>query len=194
MKLNTGPGANLANNQTHAPRLLFIDTWRLIAVVLVILSHLIGIRQQGVSSVQTGTMGYYGYPAVLIFFFISGFVVGRTCLSELRESGDFSMRGFYVRRIFRIAPPLLLYLICCSILAAMHVIDFTPYNFLGAAFYVCNTSFSNCGWYAGHTWSLAFEEQFYLLFPILFSLIELRKQRWRVLAIVIPIVLLPFFL
>jgi peptidoglycan/LPS O-acetylase OafA/YrhL len=132
---------------------------------------------------------------VFIFFFISGFVVSKTCLDEMQMSGEFSIKGFYIRRAFRIIPPLLLYLITCSVLSGIGLIKFLPENFLSASVYLCNTtlSFVHCDWYTGHTWSLAFEEQFYLCFPILFSFVVTRKTMSWLTPVVLAIATLPFF-
>jgi peptidoglycan/LPS O-acetylase OafA/YrhL len=119
-------------------RLTYIDTWRVIAVILVIISHLAGnISPLGNSKIEElinqsslNFLGYYAEVGVFIFFFISGFVVSKTCLDELQVRGSFSIKGFYIRRAFRIIPPLLLYLITCSVLSGFGIIQFLPEKFL----------------------------------------------------------------
>lgn len=159
-------------------RLAYIDTWRCIAVSLVILGHL--RFNDSVSSLVSGlgldAIFDYGYVGVLIFFFISGYVVSTTCLLEVATDRTFSAPAFYVRRIFRIIPPLSIYLLTCLVLGSRGLLDFSATNFVGAATYLCNTTLVYCGWYGGHTWSLAFEEQFYLLFPFVFALRELHRK------------------
>jgi peptidoglycan/LPS O-acetylase OafA/YrhL len=159
-------------------RLTYLDTWRCIAVGLVILNHLRwndsihdAVDAQGLDG-----LFQFGYVGVSIFFFISGYVVSTTCLREVASSGSFSAPAFYVRRAFRIVPPLLLYLTVCLLLASFGFLYFSVTNFLSSAAYLCNTTLTPCGWYAGHTWSLAYEEQFYLLFPFAFALVELRRS------------------
>ena len=97
-------------------------------------------------------------------------------LAEVDRFNDFSAPAFYVRRVFRIVPPLLIYLAVCCALAAFGYIDFSLGSLFPSALYLCNLKFINCGWYGGHTWSLAFEEQFYLLFPIAFAFLALHKK------------------
>jgi len=177
-------------------RLSFIDTWRFVAVALVILYHLKSHDPRiadALARAHLRAIGEYGWLGVFIFFFISGFVVSRSCLDEKAARGTFSSGGFYIRRLYRILPPLAFYLLGCSALGLMGMIDFSPRSILGAL-YLCNTRFSfiDCGWYVGHTWSLAFEEQFYLGFPLVFSLIELGQKRWLGLAVAAPFVILPF--
>lgn len=148
----------------HSPsRRGYIDSWRCVAVSVVIVTHLFEVRHLGD---LPGNIGVY------IFFFISGFVVSKTCLSELKTSGYFSRAGFYVRRAFRIIPPLLIYVVACSALGRLGAIDFDAKQALAATTYMCNVTFLDCGWYVLHTWSLSFEEQFYLLFPLIFVWVE----------------------
>lgn len=152
----------------HSPsRHGYIDTWRCVAVSVVILTHLFESRHLGALP---------GYIGVYIFFFISGFVVSKTCLSELQTSGNFSRFGFYIRRFFRIAPPLLVYVVACFVLGRLGAIDFDAKQALAATTYICNTDFVDCGWYSRQTWSLAFEEQFYLLFPLIFVWVETSRR------------------
>ncbi len=153
----------------HSPsRRGYIDSWRCVAVAVVILTHLFEARRLGD---VPGNLGVY------IFFFISGFVVSKTCLSELKTSGYFSRAGFYVRRAFRIIPPLLIYVVACSALGRLGAIDFDAKQALAATTYLCNVTLLDCGgWYVRHTWSLSFEEQFYLLFPLIFVWVETSRR------------------
>src|SRR5580704_15312418 len=97
----------LINNQPKSQnRLTYIDSWRVIAVALVIVSHLSYWGNADfhflIFNSRLHFPVYYGTVGVLIFFFISGFVVSKTCLDELRLSGSFSVKAFYIRRVFRI--------------------------------------------------------------------------------------------
>ena len=146
----------------------YIDSWRFLAISLVILGHFFQVRH-AIAPVNPGL-------GVLIFFFISGFVVSKASLSELAKTGGFSRAAFYARRTLRIIPPLMIYLLTCYAFGLLGLIDFDARQLLSGASYICNTTLSDCGWYAGHTWSLAFEEQFYLLFPLVFVWIEMSRR------------------
>ena len=179
-------------------RLKHIDVWRAIAVSLVIAAHL-----SKNSRIEAATefsyfdkFGSYGTVGVYIFFWISGFVVSNACLTVIKRTGEFNIRGFYIRRIFRIVPPLMIYLMTCLGLGLAGVIEFSYKEFLGASLYLgnCSQQFLPLTWYSGHTWSLAFEEQFYLLFPVFFSYLELRRRIPLVSILAISLAALPLLL
>ncbi|TBN57803.1 acetyltransferase [Glaciihabitans arcticus] len=165
-------------------RLPGLDGLRALAVTLVILYHLTPGALEG------------GYIGVDIFFVISGFLITGLLLREKESTGRISLSDFWRRRARRLLPALVvLLLVCCS--AAFFVggdvlvglgaqllgaLTFS-YNWLalagGASYFDATTPelFRNL-------WSLAVEEQFYLLWPIVvLGLVALAKPRWR-LAIV----------
>ena len=164
-----------------AHRLAYLDGWRTIAVTIVIVSHVTGFRQHPLLLKTLARWLPLGEVGVLIFFFISGYVISRSALGEIGRTGNFSIPAFYTRRFFRIIPPLVLYLVTCVALGAMGLVNFHLANAVPAFLYVCNIGpvglgpISSCEWLAGHTWSLAYEEQFYLLFPALLTLLLLRR-------------------
>ena len=153
-----------------------IDGLRAIAISTVLLDHL---DVPGVSG---------GFVGVDVFFVISGYLI-TTLIAEAEARGGFSLAVFYERRLRRIFPALLVTLL--ATLAAGFVL-MTPadYEDLGksaaaAAVSGANIWFwSSSGYFAPdaerlallHTWSLAVEEQFYLLFP---TLMIATAGRWR---------------
>ena len=145
-----------------------LDGLRAVAVLAVILFHL---------GVPWCTGGYLG---VDVFFVLSGFLITSIMLRE-EEEGAFSLARFWIRRIRRILPALLVMLLVTSLVSG--AVCFKPttiyYGEQGAA---AALSFANIVlWqqvsdYWGeaaqrtpflHTWSLSVEEQFYLVYPIL---------------------------
>lgn len=156
-----------------------IDGLRAVAVVPVVLFH------AGVSQVSGGFVG------VDIFFVISGYLITALIVGELRE-GRFSLATFYERRIRRIFPALFAVLAACMILA---LILFMPLDLMRfsrslvpTAFFVSNIFFyRGSGYFVAspdtlpllHTWSLAIEEQFYIVFPVaLLFAFRWGGQRW----------------
>jgi len=119
-----------------------------------------------------------GYIGVDVFFVISGFLISSVILSDM-HAGKFSIVSFYERRIRRIFPALLVMMLATSIMAYRYYMPTELIAFgwsqLAALFSVSNMLFwRQTGYFDGpsalkpflHTWSLAVEEQFYILFPI----------------------------
>src|SRR4051812_9277284 len=97
-------------------RIAVLDGWRAVSVGFVIVSHLIGASGLGpLLPNQAQLMGGLGYLGVSIFFYISGFVICAGLLREHDEIDRFSIRAFYIRRIFRILPAMWLYLVAVAL-------------------------------------------------------------------------------
>jgi peptidoglycan/LPS O-acetylase OafA/YrhL len=168
-------------------RIRHIDAWRCIAISIVVLYHIViyshPFYQENFPFIWHFQM--YGLIGVQIFFCISGFVICRGMMKESEEYGQVSMRNFYLRRSYRILPPLFLYIAIVGMLAGLGVFDMPPSQFAQAALFLCNVeTIGSCDWPLGHTWSLAYEEQFYLVFPLLFSAMALMAKRHRALLLV----------
>lgn len=153
------------NGSMTGSRIPALDGWRAISIALVVVGHLVSYRA-GYEGKVVMMSGYFATFGVKVFFVISGFLITRLALAEKARSGTFSARGFYLRRAFRILPAYYAYLLGVTALAVVGAIDQGPV--WRAAAFLCNLPSASCGWYAGHTWSLAYEEQFYLLFPLVF--------------------------
>ena len=127
-------------------------------------------------------LGRFG---VLIFFCISGFVICRGLIQE-RSSPKLTLAAFYFRRALRILPPLMLYLAAIAIFSfTTKFVHASGSQILKGGTFICNLPLAGyCGWFVGHTWSLAYEEQFYLIFPLLFLLLGL-AARPNVLLVII---------
>lgn len=181
-KLQHAKLGDFVNALSYRPE---IDGLRAVAVVPVILFHA-GL------SVFSG-----GYVGVDVFFVISGYLITGILISEL-ERGDFSIARFYERRARRILPALFFVILCCIPFAWMWMLpeelkDFSQ-SIVAVVFFASNILFwKEEGYFAPsaelkpllHTWSLAVEEQYYLLFPV-FLLLAWRFGRnrvfWMILA------------
>ena len=124
-----------------------------------------------------------GWLGVDIFFVISGYLISNIIISEL-NNGDFSFKKFYFKRIKRILPALfstiLLTLPFAYLLLTTKAMEEYLKSVIASLFFYANYHFQNLDFYVSestkimpllHTWSLAIEEQYYLIFPILSVLI-----------------------
>jgi peptidoglycan/LPS O-acetylase OafA/YrhL len=163
-------------------RIDYIDAWRFLAVVMVIQSHVFVYSGLKISFLapyldQLDRLGELG---VLVFFVISGFVICSGLVAEKNRTGTVCLSAFYVRRFYRIIPPLWLYLSCLLMLGTAGIIEISPQQALTSASFLCNMPFPDgCSWFAGHTWTLAYEEQFYLIFPLLILFVPLINNSLR---------------
>lgn len=151
-------------------RIHSLDGLRAVAILLVLFGHAVGTV--GFPSVfdPLHSLGNYG---VRFFFVISGFLITHLLLNELAQQKTINIRGFFYRRVLRIFPAYYAYLLIGVMLAHYHLVDILPGDFLHAATYTMNYH-TERGWHLNHTWSLAVEEQFYLLWP--FALLLLGKD------------------
>lgn len=175
------------NNQ----RMLQLDGLRAIAVCLVFVQHWHwGLPDFFTSHIHVGAIG------VQLFFVLSGFLItgilltGREYVESGHQSAAFTIRQFYVRRFLRIFP---LYYAMLFFLASLGALGFS-------IAYVGVTSV--LGWHllyltnvmgvvngkipqiAGHFWTLAVEEQFYLIWPTVILFIPSRWLKWAILAMI----------
>lgn len=154
-----------------------IDGLRAIAVTAVILFHSQLVAIPG------------GFVGVDIFFVLSGYLISALLLQEM-AAGTYSLRGFYQRRVRRIAPALVAVLLATSIAAWAVMIpsQLKAYSttLLSVILFISNLVFgAKKGYFQPseeeapllHTWSLAVEEQFYLLFPLLLWLMVRRAPQ-----------------
>ncbi|WP_426211970.1 acyltransferase family protein [Massilia sp. TWP1-3-3] len=150
-------------NQGH-PRFAELDGLRALAVVSVILYH----------CDITGVFNA-GFLGVDVFFAISGFIITATLLKEYRESGNFQFRAFYFRRLKRLMPPVLALVVLASLTVFISETAFAAFSadVPAALMYASNVwqilerqaYFDDTPRVLKHLWSLAVEEQFYLLWP-----------------------------
>jgi peptidoglycan/LPS O-acetylase OafA/YrhL len=157
----------------HVPAL---DGLRGIAIVLVLGSHAHRLIPGGAYGVD-------------LFFVLSGFLITSLLVGEWGSTGGISLRAFYRRRILRLLPALVFMLGVWTVLAAIFRTERLRAFLLGDAMglaYVTNIVFGMSRLpehELGHLWSLALEEQFYLLWPPLLLLALRRRVAPRVLFV-----------
>lgn len=143
-----------------------------------------------------------GFIGADIFFVISGFLISTIIFSSL-ERGRFSLVEFYVRRIRRIFPTLILVLFSCMtlgwfILYADEYRQLGKHTAAGAGFIQNFILWRESGYFDNdantkpllHLWSLAIEEQFYVFWPLLLAFVW--KRHWGFLKITATITVISF--
>jgi peptidoglycan/LPS O-acetylase OafA/YrhL len=126
-----------------------------------------------------------GFVGVDMFFVISGYVIASLLLREREMTGDISVSRFYVRRALRLYPALLVLVLVVTPIAAVDHIGHPVPDGLAALSYVTDFWSNGFGHLSLllHTWSLAVEEQFYLVWPVLLLFILRRNLPLRVILI-----------
>jgi peptidoglycan/LPS O-acetylase OafA/YrhL len=149
----------------------------------VIVAHLSGKPDTPLSYRFLHPLGALG---VEMFFVISGFLITLLLLREHRRHGAVSLKGFFLRRVFRIVPAYGFFLL---VLLGLHLAGFIHVpaeSWARAMTYTTSLfSFQAGGQDLAHTWSLSVEEHFYLLWPCLLLLLGTRKSLLAALACVL---------
>lgn len=158
----SGPQSSAVN--LDSPHIPCLDGIRAIAFLLVYVAH------AGLGNFVPGGLG------VTIFFFLSGYLITTLLRVEQQRTGRISLRNFYIRRAFRILPPMYITLAFAILLAGVGALRSAGgvSGITAAILYVCNYF----GLIRGGDfnlpsgmeviWSLAVEEHFYLIFPLLY--------------------------
>ena len=154
-----------------------IDSLRAISVLAVIIYH-----------AKINILGYSlfpgGYLGVDIFFVISGYLITSIIFKELKQKKNFSFSNFYLRRARRILPALFFLILCSIPLAWFALLPSGFIDFAKSVYFSIGFSSNFYFYFSGleygavdgllkpllHTWSLAVEEQYYIIFPVLFVL------------------------
>lgn len=150
-----------------------LDGLRAISIMIVLCAHSMGTPHMPTIP-HTAVFGDLG---VRTFFVISGFLITTLLRAEFEATGRISLRDFYVRRVYRIFPAFYVYLAVIVGIAAIGWITVPAQDVAFAATYTMNFH-AHRAWWLGHLWSLAVEEQFYLLWPLVLALLGPRRGLW----------------
>lgn len=161
-----------------------VDGLRAVAVLMVLASHLPMIQNFAASYYvwKFVELAHFAYFGVDIFFVLSGFLITRLLLKERERTGSISFSQFFIKRALRILP---IYYLC--VLAMALIFPQSWHGVPSLLVFVFNYyhAFHSTPYPMEHAWSLAVEEQFYLLWPFLIAVLPLSWGR-RVTGLVIP--------
>ena len=156
-------------------RLPSLDGLRAMSIGLVLIAHL--ANQPGLIPLPTRVLVSLAALGVRVFFVIPGCSSRPFSWPErpVREHLPSKFPTFGGR--WRIFPPFYAYVAVMAIAAAAGWIHLRPHDLLAAVTYTVNYHHDR-SWYLGHAWSLAVEEQFYLLWPFVFSYLARGERPW----------------
>ncbi len=138
-----------------------------------------------------------GFVGVDVFFVISGYLITSVIITQ-KKAGTFSLLNFYERRARRILPALFVIMAICIPFALLWFLPNDIKNFaqslIAVSIFISNIFFwIRSGYFEMdaelnpllHTWSLAVEEQFYVLFPLFFLIMWRLAKRWTVITLIV---------
>lgn len=150
------------------------------------IASLNGIRALAVSLVFLAHAGFEQLPGglgVTLFFVLSGYLITTLLRRDYRAQGAIALRAFYLRRLLRLMPPLLVVVALAALLSSLGLVAgaFSLTGLLSVLFYFGNyqiiaSDFGGMPSGIGVVWSLAVEEHYYLLYPPL-AVLLLRSRR-----------------
>ena len=148
-----------------------LDGWRAVAICLVLWHHATMAAYSSEAAYWSGSASQLGAFGVDIFFALSGLLITFLLLREAQD-GPVSLRNFYIRRAFRILPPLFVFLAVCVGTSRIRA----GWELLSSLLLFRNYLPSHLGSHtSGHLWSLSIEEHFYLFWPALLVGLAIRK-------------------
>ena len=183
---NVSTGRDAVGSESHLSHVPALDGIRAVAVLVVMSYH---------GGVLFASGGFYGVDT---FFTLSGFLITSLLLTEWKQSGAIRLTAFWVRRARRLLPALLLMLLGVGLYNALAVPPGTypdlGWDGISTLLYGANWHFLVAGsnYFAqtgptsplAHTWSLAVEEQFYLIWPlIVLGILKLWRSTWGFLIV-----------
>ena len=160
-----------------------LDGLRALSIAFVLLGHVSGTHG-GPKLELERVMGDYANLGVVMFFVISGFLITGLLLDEHKRFGSISLRLFYARRVLRLFPAFLLFIVFLFTMQRLGWIRLNPGDYLSALTYTVNFRQSS-SWFIGHLWSLSVEEQFYLLWPAVLVVAGTDRARWVACGVIL---------
>lgn len=162
-----------------------LDGLRCFSILFVLLEHL-GFKNYlynflDVNIADKISMAISGKTGVAIFFVISGYLITSILLREKQATKKIDFKNFFIRRILRLFPAFFVFmmvLICFFILTGRHSQNIFQAWFISFIYLYNFVPFGSLRVSEiGHTWSLAIEEQFYLVWPLIINFIKLQTVK-----------------
>lgn len=164
-----------------------LDGWRAIAISIVIFAHAHdSLTAYFGPNALFDLLSEQGLFGVRIFFSLSGFLITLRIIEEIENRGTLNLLGFYIRRCFRILPPLYLFCLVTAVLGVLGIMPLGLLEWISGPLFFTNLV-DDKTWFIGHLWSLSVEEHFYLLWPAAIVAISMTKLPRIILLLVATI-------
>lgn len=173
-------------------RLPSLDGWRALSIVLVLGAHTALTAGFPERLVRPFHHLFDGHMGVRFFFVVSGLLITWLMLSEERKTGRVNLPHFYARRALRILPVYLAFLLVAGMIQYFTTCDHDLTTWIANLTFT-RDFFPGGNTLSNHFWSLAVEEQFYLLWPFLFVALA-PALRTRIMPFVVVGAILVAFL
>src|SRR5256714_12533364 len=164
---------------THRERQPGLDLLRALAVIVVVIYHaaLFGFK-------LPGRVDRFGWIGVDLFFVLSGYLIGGQLLASLARGNQINLGRFFARRVLRIMPAYFVVLTFYFLLPSWR-----EYPEMSQPLWKFLLSVQNIALHGGtafsHAWSLAVEDQFYLVLPLLLLVLYPRPRASVIIACII---------
>ena len=184
LSLEPTPPRDISSELAHR-RIPSLDGLRAISIAFVLIAHLGFQRFFTPDALIATTVNSLANFGVKIFFVLSGYLITLLMLNEEKMTGGMDLGQFYIRRAFRILPAAIAFMVAIFIYNGSAIsLQNKVLSFLFLENYAAPLD-----WHVGHLWSLGVEEQFYLLWPLLFiAWPRARKKALLLTMALVPIV------
>ena len=169
-----------------------LDGLRGVAILLVLAGHIAQNYSPLDETARRWLTAFANAGAgVRLFFVLSGYLITSLLLKELASTGRISLWQFYRRRALRIFPAFYVYLVVLVVLSLWIPLGLTAHTLGAAGTFTWNYAFlwidppPGGWWHVGHLWTLALEQQFYLLWPLALVAGGLRRGPWIAVALML---------
>lgn len=175
------------------------DGLRCYSIVLVIITHL-GIAhnfEKGSYLRENVFYFFSGDAGVNVFFSISGFLITTLILNEVNATGKFNIKFFFIRRFLRLLPPIIPFFAAIYIFINLGYIRDAKMGLIISIFYLFNfVPKAKAFWSPelSHTWSLAVEEQFYIIWASIFHYFNSKQTKIILIILLILCIIASFIL
>lgn len=145
-----------------------LDGFRGLALLLVLVEHTLRW-----SLLIPGPWDHWGSAGVILFFGLSGFLITGLLCAERGRTGRVDLRAFWVRRSLRIVPAMVVFVAVAGLLKLGGFFEAKPYwrDFPVTLLFLRNLA--GDGRELQHLWSVSLEQQYYLLWPLMFAALPL---------------------